>query len=110
MPSPVCMMRFPVFVQMSFCSGMQIVMLFVGSIHRMTTICILRSRYNGLSASQTYEAHVVFSTSADVNMNGYPNRMRLTASGVHVWPPSPWAPTPCPDTVLIFCISSSNFP
>jgi len=54
--------------------------------------------YDGLDATKTYEAHVVFSTSADVNMNGYPNRMRLVAGGVHVWPPSPWAPSPCVDT------------
>ena len=53
--------------------------------------------YDSLDRNKTYEAHVVFSTSADVNMNGYPNRVRLVAGGVHVWPISPWAPAPCPD-------------
>lgn len=57
--------------------------------------------YSGLDAKKTYEAHVVFSTSADTNMNGTPNSMQLVATGgVVVWPPAPWsseywaAPTP----------------
>ena len=57
-------------------------------------------QYEGLDATKTYEAHVIFSTSGDVNLNGSPNRMQLLAGGATVWPPAPWSsaywPPPTP--------------